>query len=78
MLSESEGEGEAGRSMGVVVCGESIVKLEKSTSDPEREALLRCRRRVSRVEGGLEVSLDRKPSPEDKMEMLDDFVRFGR
>lgn len=54
-----------------------MVEEEKSTSEPEREALLRWRRRVSAAEGGLRLSLLRRPSPVERIEMLEDFVRFG-
>ncbi len=55
-----------------------MVEEEKSISDPDKEALLRCLRFVSKDEDSCRLSLDLKPNPEDKMEMLDDFVRFGR
>lgn len=81
MASDSEGEGEAERNIGCGVAArcEFIAELEKSTSEPEREALLRCRRRVSVLEEMSKVvSLERKPRPDERMDMLEDFVRLGR
>jgi len=49
----------------------------KSASDPDSEALLRRRRGRPDVEGALRLSLDLKPRLEVRIEMLDDFVRFG-
>jgi hypothetical protein len=56
-----------------------LLEEEKSTSEPEREALLRCLLRTSgeEEEGGSE-SFGRLAKPEERMEMLDDFVRLGR
>lgn len=81
MLSEREGEGEAGRrrGCGVTARGGSMVEEEKSTSEPEREALLRWRRRASEEdEGGWRMSLERSPRPVERIEMLEDLVRLGR
>ncbi len=78
MLSEREGEGEQDGVL-VAVSQHAAKSIEKSTSEPERDALLRCRRRVSVLGDESAVpSLESRPRPEERIEMLDDLVRLGR
>ena len=76
MLSEKLGEGDAGRSIDSGVDGRG--GGSKSASEPDSDALLRRRRGIPDGEGRLRLSFDRRPRLEVRIEMLDDFVRFGR